>query len=69
MVDYYRHDARLIVELDGASHDGRSDEDRRREDYLRRLGFSILRVSNDEVLKELEAVITAILRAAGREPL
>jgi very-short-patch-repair endonuclease len=29
--DYYCHEAKLIVELDGMSHDSRGEADRRRE--------------------------------------
>jgi very-short-patch-repair endonuclease len=52
--------------LDGMSQDGRADADRRRESYLRQSGFAVLRVGNDDVLRDLETVAIAILRAAGR---
>jgi very-short-patch-repair endonuclease len=64
--DYYCHEAKLVVELDGTSHDGRADADRRREAYLRKGGLTVLRIGNDELLRDLEAVAMAILRAAGR---
>jgi very-short-patch-repair endonuclease len=64
--DYYCHDRRLVVELDGSSHDGHEDEDRRREAYLRKCGLRILRVSNDDVLNDLEGVAKRIVQAAGQ---
>ena len=64
--DYYCHEARLVVELDGMSHDGRGEHDRRREAFLRRMGLNVLRIANDDVLSDLEAVALAILRAAGK---
>src|SRR5579863_6088033 len=39
---YYCHEAKLVVELDGTSHNGRADADRRREAYLRKSGLTIL---------------------------
>jgi very-short-patch-repair endonuclease len=64
--DYYFHEAKLVVELDGMSHNDRGDADRRREAYLRKSGLTVLRVANDDVLRDLETVAMAILRAAGR---
>src|SRR6516165_2535522 len=64
--DYYCHESRLVVERDGRSHDGPADDDHRREAYLRRSGLYVLRVANDDVRSDLEAVAVAILRAAGR---
>ena len=43
-------------------------EDSQREAFLReQQRLQVLRVSNDDVLKETEAVLFAILRATGKE--
>ena len=62
IVDFYCHEARLIIELDGVSHDGRAKEDEERSAYLRREGVRVFRVTNDDVLKDMEAVLLGILR-------
>jgi very-short-patch-repair endonuclease len=68
IVDFFCREAALIVEVDGRSHDERGKEDFQREAFLReQQQLRVLRVSNDDVLKETEAVLIAILRAAGRE--
>jgi len=68
IVDFFCREASLIVELDGRSHDDRGKEDAQREAFLRdQQRLRVLRVSNDDVLKETDAVLFAILRAAGRE--
>ncbi len=68
IVDFFCHEAALVVEIDGRSHDDRGKEDAQREAFLRdQQRLRVLRVSNDDVLKETEAVLFAILRAAGRE--
>lgn len=67
IADYYCHAAKLIVELDGDSHDATGEYDLRRDDYMRRQGLRVLRILNDDVLKEIEAVAVAILAAAGVE--
>ena len=68
IVDFFCHEVSLVVELDGRSHDDRGKEDAQREAFLRdQQRLRVLRVSNDDVLKETEAVLCAILRAAGRQ--
>ena len=63
--DFYCHDRKLVIELDGSSHDGHEDEDRRREAYLRKCALKVLRVSNADVVNDLEGVAKRILQAAG----
>ena len=68
IVDFFCHEVALVVEVDGRSHDERGKEDSRREAFLRdQQRLQVLRVNNDEVLSETEAVLFAILRAAGNE--
>jgi very-short-patch-repair endonuclease len=64
IVDFYCAAAKLVVELDGESHEGRQAYDEVRELQLRTLGLRIVRVTNDDVLNNLEGVAEAILREA-----
>jgi very-short-patch-repair endonuclease len=52
--------AKLIVEIDGFSHETRQAEDRRRDKFLADQGFAVLRFSNSEVLGNLEGVVRAM---------
>ena len=65
IVDFVCLEQRLIVEVDGMSHLGQADADKRREAWLRKQGFNVVRVTNDDVLESLEAVANTIARAAG----
>ena len=67
VVDFYCHEAGLVVEVDGVSHDDRAKEDRRRTEYLRKQGLRVFRVANDDVLDDPETVALAIARQAGVE--
>lgn len=53
---------KLIIEVDGHQHG--TDEalayDARRDAYLKRGGFSLLRFSNREIMTELEAVLDTV---------
>jgi len=52
---------KLIVELDGYSHDFSQKYDAFRDEHLRHLGYTVLRFSNDDVLNNLEGVVATIL--------
>ena len=64
VVDFCCYAARLIVEIDGRSHEGRQLADRRRTEFLERQGFQVVRFLNDQVLDDLEAVALSIARIA-----
>ncbi|MBI5156371.1 MAG: endonuclease domain-containing protein, partial [Acidimicrobiia bacterium] len=55
IVDFVCYEHRLIIEVDGVQH-AESEADQRRDAYLARLGFRVLRVWNGEVLFELAHV-------------
>lgn len=65
IVDFYCPKKRLVIEIDGRSHDDRGAYDLRRERYLTNQGYAVLRVANDDVLDDLEAVAAGILKACG----
>jgi very-short-patch-repair endonuclease len=67
IADFYCPPARLVVEVDGATHsDSATDESR--DAWMHAQGLRVLRVWNNDVMGNLEGVL-AIIRAAAREPL
>jgi very-short-patch-repair endonuclease len=60
IVDFYCHRAALVVEVDGDVHDLQQDEDERREKALSALGLRIFRFGNDEVVRDVSAVVGKI---------
>ncbi len=60
IVDFYCHELKLIIEVDGWVHDERKDYDRWREQLLKDQGYNIIRFSNDDVLFERERVLHQI---------
>ena len=60
IVDFYCHQAGLVVEVDGDVHDLQKEEDERREKVLSEMGLRIVRFGNDEVGRELSAVVGRI---------
>ena len=57
IVDFYCHKAALVIELDGGIHENQQEEDAKRDKALSELGLRIIRFRNDEVLKNLSAVV------------
>ena len=68
VADFLCREAKLVVELDGISHDMRQDEDRRRDGYLRAQGYQTLRFANADVMSNLEGVLMTILAALNSCP-
>jgi len=64
VVDFVCLPAKLVVEIDGESHDSRGNEDEIRQQYIERLGYKFIRFTNKDVLNDLEAVVTMILKEA-----
>jgi very-short-patch-repair endonuclease len=62
ITDFICHEARLIVELDGESHDfdSRQRSDQERDAWFGANGFAVLRFTNRDVMKNLEGVVAAI---------
>jgi very-short-patch-repair endonuclease len=55
-----------VIELDGGQHLEQVEADRKRTGYMTSRGFLVLRFWNDEVLKEIYAVLDQILRELKR---
>jgi very-short-patch-repair endonuclease len=60
IVDFYCHRAGLVIEVDGDIHDLQKEEDERREKVLAEMGLRVVRFGNDEVMRELSAVVGKI---------
>ena len=61
IADFACFQARLLIEIDGPSHDDRVEYDRRRTAWLVRGGFRVLRFAADDVLSRLDDVLETIL--------
>jgi very-short-patch-repair endonuclease len=60
VVDFYCASERLVVEVDGAVHEGQREEDRRRQSVLETLGLRVLRLPADSVETDLPSALAAI---------
>ncbi len=62
VVDFYCHDKKLVVELDGAVHaePEQARKDKTRDAYLKSLGLTVLRIRNDELVSDPESTLRRI---------
>jgi len=60
--DFYCHEAKLVIELDGKIHDFQKDYDKERDFIIKEFGLMILRIKNEE-LEELDKVLNKIAHA------
>jgi very-short-patch-repair endonuclease len=68
IADFVAHSRKLIVEVDGESHDfeERIRHDIRRDEWFASRGYRVLRFTNEDVMKNLEGVVLAIDQAAAQ---
>jgi very-short-patch-repair endonuclease len=60
VVDFVCLSERLIVEIDGPTHDFTVDADRKRELWLRSQGYRFVNFTADEVLQDPESIAFAV---------
>jgi very-short-patch-repair endonuclease len=65
--DFYCHEARRIIEVDGEAH-GRGDRperDSRRDAWFAERRIDVLRITAKEVLTNLDGVVSGVIARAG----
>ena len=67
VVDFVCLEQKLVIELDGGQH-ASDPNDLRRDAFLQRQGYRVLRFWNNEALNHTAAVCESILRAASVTP-
>ena len=60
IVDFYCHEIRLAIEVDGPVHNTQFLEDAQRSAKIEQYGIKILRFNNDEVFEKLSVVLDVI---------
>ena len=70
IADFYRAEARLVIELDGSQHyeNDNMEKDAERTDYLKGYGLKVIRIPNNEVSRNFRGVCEYI-DAAVRQSL
>ena len=62
VADFYCPPAKIVIEIDGATHDQRQDTDTKRDAYMASLGLRVVRIPAVDVLADPEVVADGIYR-------
>ena len=65
--DFCSPKAKLVVELDGSQHLEQEEYDEDRTKYLESQGYRVIRFWNNDVMKDIDRVILAIIHALENE--
>lgn len=68
IADFVCLDKKLILEVDGKIHDFQQEADEARTERLNELGYEVLRFKNEEVLADIDTVITKIATILAQRP-
>jgi very-short-patch-repair endonuclease len=60
IIDFYCDEFKLVIEVDGEIHQYTLEEDMLRQEYLESLGLRVIRFTNEQVLKNILAVLAQI---------
>jgi very-short-patch-repair endonuclease len=65
--DFCSPKAKLIIELDGSQHLDQYEYDEERTKYFESIGYKVIRFWNNDVMKDIDGVIRAIIQATESE--
>ena len=60
IVDFFSKELKLVIEVDGITHEYKQGSDFEKDLFLTKLGYRVLRFENNEVLNHMDVVATAI---------
>lgn len=66
ILDFYCHELRLGIEVDGSIHYKRKDYDRARQDVVEAEGISFIRITNKEIMGNKRAILGKIEKLVNR---
>ncbi len=62
IVDFYCAKLKLVIEVDGESHNSQIEYDLKRTNKLEKMGLKVLRYTNYEVMQNLEGVYLDLVK-------
>lgn len=62
IVDFYSPIARLVIEVDGSTHEESAEQDAIRTKILEGIGLRVVRYTNAEVMENLDGVVADLQR-------
>jgi very-short-patch-repair endonuclease len=69
IADFYCAEYHLVIEVDGDIHDNQRERDETRTEQFTEFGYRVIRFKNQEVLDDVQSVLSKILVAISESPL
>ena len=57
IADFYCDKAKVVIEIDGSSHNDKIEYDNERDEYMKALGLTVLRITDSDVKRNLNNVV------------
>jgi very-short-patch-repair endonuclease len=67
ILDFYCHEKKFAIEVDGKIHNSQKEYDRYRDEFLRSLEIETLRIKDEDVLNNIDNVIEIIKYKLSRK--
>jgi len=68
IADFYCHEHKAVIELDGGIHRTKDAKDAKRDSYMQSLGLTVLRFPNDAILDSPDRVLDQVVEALDVSP-
>lgn len=68
IADFYCHEYKLVIELDGEIHNYKLSKDMLRTDILNRLGLHVVRFKNDQVINDIDDIKLVLSKSLTNSP-
>ncbi len=65
IADFHCHEHQLIIEIDGGIHLNQIEYDKIREEILVKMGYTVIRFKNEEVLTDISKVLKKLRDILG----
>ncbi len=60
IVDFYCKSCNVVIEIDGFSHKIKGEEDTIRDEYLRSLGLTVIRIQVKDIMQDLDKTVVEL---------
>lgn len=60
IADFYCREKKLVIEIDGWTHDNKHEHDVARDEYMQSLGIHVLRISDKDVKQDMANILVWI---------
>jgi len=60
IADFYCASAKVVIEIDGSSHIGREEYDHERDEFMKAIGLTVIRISDADVKFNMTGVLSML---------